>query len=165
MNPDQALGQLRMHEAISGNEDLGKVLTGLMKGSIPGHLFGAVGFLVGCYHAARAAGMVWTAFDDGMSQFVNATRTQMSIDLSESLNGADQDLKGRHLSELVSAISLFRSQGAVWTLVEAQRPEPVEVRISSLPARIVETTVTRDDELEIVKTTQVGQDVFGSKND
>lgn len=164
MNPDQALGQLRMQEAINGNEDLAKVLNVLLKCSNSGHLFGAVGYLVSCYHAARAAGWAWNAFDEGMSAFVNATQTQMSIDLMESLNGTDQELKGRQLSELVSAINLFRLQGAVFTPGEVRRPDPLEVRISSLPARITETTVARDDEYEIVKTTQVEQDVFGAQN-
>lgn len=160
MYQDKALGELRMREAIDKNEDLGEVVTSLLKCSNVGYLFGAVGFLVGCYQASRDAGMVWTAFDESMASFVSATKTQMAIDLSESLNGSDPDLKASQLSELVSAISLFRSQGAVWTPGAVQRPEPLEVRISSLPTRIMETTVSRDTDMEIIKTTQIEQDVF-----
>lgn len=164
MNLNNTLGQMRMQEAIRGNEELLPVLSRLMECENSVHLASAVGVLISYYVSARDIGMVWTPGNGAASAFMSGSRIQMLIDISESLRGSDQDTKTHRLAELLVAVSEFRSQGVTWTPVEVPRPEPVEVRISSLPARIIETTVTRDDEFEIVKTTQVEQDFFGAQN-
>lgn len=165
MNHEFQLGQSRMEEALSRNENIGDVLTNLFSLSSRWYLAGATSFLVECYQKARDAGLNPPVFDVEMATFISGTSSLMRIDLNESLNGTDNAMKAKQLTELASAVHWLRARGLTWsTHATPQRPAPIDVRITGLPARITETKVFRDENLEITGTTLLERDVFESKS-
>lgn len=161
MNHEFQLGQSRMEEALSRNEDIGVVLTHLFLLSSRWYLAGATAFLVGCYQKTRDAGLRPPVFDAEMATFISGTTSSMCIDLNESLRKTDMDKCAKQLTELASAVNWMRARGSTWsTHATPQRPEPIDVRITGLPARITDTKVLRDADMEIVSTTHLEQDVF-----
>lgn len=161
MNQEHQLGYSRMLEALARNEDIGAVLTHLFSLKSRWYLAGAASCLVGCYQSARNSGLKPPAFDLEMAAFISGYASAMCIELNESLNGTDNEKKVKQLTELASAVHWLRAQGATWsTPATPQRPGPIDVRITGLPARITETKVVRDADMEIVSTTHLEQDVF-----
>ena len=161
MNQECQLGQSRMLEALARNEDIGAVLTHLFSLSSRWYLAGAASCLVGCYQSARNNGLKPPVFDLEMTAFISGYASAMCIELNESLNRTDNESNVKQLTELASAVHWLREQGATWsTPTKPQHPVPIDVRITGLPARITDTKVLRDADMEIVSTTHLEQDVF-----
>jgi hypothetical protein len=160
MNTDYQIGMTRMQEAIDNGEDLGQVVSSLVNSKFPVHLSGAVSMLLGVYHHSKASGVQVPVFDPSMKQFASLSSAAMCIAMTDSLNGKDAKLKGKQLSELVTAVSWMRAKGIKWKAESVTRNEPMDVRVVGLPVRKTETTIVRDVEtLEIVSTMQIEQDV------
>ena len=160
MSREFEIGSVRLHEALSSGEDIGVVLTNLAshRSCLP-HFAGAVSVLIGCYQKAKEAGLIAPLFNTEMAAFMNMSNSAMAIALTQSMNCTDTGVITKQLTELTGAIHWMRFKGFTWTPSVKQQPEPLKVSIMSFPARITDTKVVRDSELEIVSTVQVEQDV------
>ena len=159
MSPSQILGYARMAEAIRSREDLsalvGKLFSQRENPSDTALFAGAVACLVEVYGAAVDAGYRARTTDRQAQAFLSGGRARIAVDLTCALNDGDTQLLAQRVGALCSVATQLRGKVA-FTLAQDRAeipPEPLAVRVESLPKRITTAEIFRDSEtLEIIKT-------------
>lgn len=167
------LGYNSMAEAIRNGDDLGVLLTRLLakRHTLAGAelVGGSVQCLLDVVRAIQAAGYESSSKDHRVARFLRASHTAKAIDLTHGLNGGDPVATGQQLSALCGAVSNMRHRITVReqpaqsetpsAAAPVTPPGPIEVRVISMPDRLVETGVQYDESGRISKSIQTQTDI------
>lgn len=150
MNEHQALGFIAMAETIESGGDIHKQMSDFAnhEGTDSDVFTGALSCLCDVAVSARNAGIRIENTSQQANYFINASRVKMQIEARREVAYVGM------LADVAHALRPFlRFKAAPEPTVR-----PIDVRVTSLPARITQTIVDRDSDGMIVTAHQVEKD-------
>lgn len=164
------LGRQVMVEAISTGRSLYETMAGLARFEISSIgvpiFFGAASCLVDAYQALKEANLTLEQASTRPSDFMGFGGSMMRVEMVNAFVKNEGQCLGEMLSKLCIVVASHRAKlnfapqaivGA--SLQQPKAPEPIDVRIVSMPGRVSQQTVTRDDDMEIIGTTVIERDI------